>query len=325
MRFFPLLLLFSVACRTPAEAPPPPVPLALSTSAYEAAIRTVLPEQPALDHEDLHNVFFLSENIISGGEPHSEEALERLAGWGVRTILSVDGKAPMVDAARRHGMRYVHVPIQYAGITEEQTLRIAKTFRELEGPFFVHCFHGQHRGPAGAEIGRLVLDGIPREQAIAEMRQWLGTSPSYEGLYQTIACQPLPDAAASSGLAWDFTPAVESKGLRGAMIFAARTQDNLKALKKVAWKTDPSHPDLVGTQEAGRLAEAFKNGSDDPVVLGWEPEYRALYASIVADSLALEQALTDLAKGRAEAQAEADALVDSLGRTCKSCHKDKRD
>ena len=70
-----------------------------------------------------------------------------------------------------------------------------KTFRELDGPFYVHCFHGKHRGPAAAAaLGRIAVDGVPREQAIAEMRQWCGTSEKYEGLYRTIAEVLRPDA-----------------------------------------------------------------------------------------------------------------------------------
>ena len=46
--------------------------------------------------------------------------MKRLADMGVKTILSVDGKTPDVEAAKKLGMRYVHVPIQYRGITESE-------------------------------------------------------------------------------------------------------------------------------------------------------------------------------------------------------------
>ena len=94
------------------------------------------------DRPDLHNVYRLSANIVSGGEPHSEEALKKIADMGVKTVLSVDGKVPDQQTAAKYGLRYVHVPIGYDGITKEQALRIVKAVRISEGPIFVHCHHG---------------------------------------------------------------------------------------------------------------------------------------------------------------------------------------
>ncbi|MHC4820557.1 MAG: hypothetical protein ACYTDX_02405, partial [Planctomycetota bacterium] len=165
------------ACATEEEAAPPPsdsaraaAPIDLTGTAFDAAGLRALPEREPQNWDDLHNVYKLSDNIVTGGEPLTPAALERLAAMGVKVVLSVDGKAPDVETAKRLGMRYVHVPIQYSGISYAERVKIAKTFRELEGPFYVHCFHGKHRGPAAAALGRVVLDGCSREDAIAEMR-----------------------------------------------------------------------------------------------------------------------------------------------------------
>ncbi|MDP6368089.1 MAG: hypothetical protein QF615_00670, partial [Planctomycetota bacterium] len=84
-----LLALLLVACQGQRALDAIPV-VELQGTAYEAAALVSLEDQPAWDHEDLQNVFFLSSQIISGGEPESEEAFERLAEWGIKTILSVD-------------------------------------------------------------------------------------------------------------------------------------------------------------------------------------------------------------------------------------------
>ena len=142
-----------------------PPPLVFNSTAYEAAGSLVtLDVVPPQEFPGLHHVFSLSDNIISGAEPDGDRALAEIASMGVKTILSVDGKAPDVETARDYGMRYVHVPIQYKGISTDELLVITKTFREAEGPFYVHCFHGKHRGPAAAAVGRLVIDGLSREQ-----------------------------------------------------------------------------------------------------------------------------------------------------------------
>ena len=180
----------------------PPAPLQVEGSAFALAGRVEIPKLAVEEHSDLHNVIKLSQQIVSGSEPHGRAALGKLRHMGIRTILSVDGKAPDVTGAQALGMRYVHVPIQYKGISEDQVSRIAKAFRELDGPFYVHCFHGKHRGPAAAAIGRVVLDGASRKVALAEMRQ-CGTAAKYEGLYRTLAHQVLPTAketARSAGL-----------------------------------------------------------------------------------------------------------------------------
>ena len=73
---------------------------------------------------------------------------------GRKTVLTLDGAQPDVETAKRHGLRYVHVPIGYDGIPAARALELAKTFQTLEpsGPIFVHCHHGKHRGPAACSI-----------------------------------------------------------------------------------------------------------------------------------------------------------------------------
>ncbi len=141
---------------------------------------------------------------MSGSEPEGKAAFQKLQEMGIKTILSVDGKAPDAELAIKHGMRYVHVQIRYRGTTEKEQLEIAKTFRELKAPFCVHCFHGKHRGPTAAALGRWVLHEVSRSQAIAEMRQYAGTSGKCEGLYATIACAEIPDDRAARDCAFDF-------------------------------------------------------------------------------------------------------------------------
>lgn len=153
--------LIASACGTErtADASVPP-PIQDCDNIYECALRTPLKPTPPTELPGIANVFRLSKNIISGGEPLNEGALRQIADMGVKTILSVDGKAPEAAAARKLGMRYVHVPIKYTGINPQEMIRIAKTFRELPKPMFVHCFHGKHRGPAAAAIGRVLVDGV---------------------------------------------------------------------------------------------------------------------------------------------------------------------
>lgn len=307
----------------------PPPPLEGVESAYaHAATRTLAPRAPE-DHADLHHVYRLSPNIYSGAEPHGEAGLRRIAAYGVRTVISVDGKAPDAEAAARHGLRYVHIPIQYKGIRPDELLRLVKAFRELEGPFYLHCFHGVHRGPAAAAVGRLVLDGAAREQALAEMRQYCGTSGKYEGLYRVIASVPMPGPAETAAFEYDFPAVHRFGGFRQAMVGVSRHFDHLEALAGRDWAADPEHPDLNAEAEARQMAQAFaetltcgdrlctESGDHDPRFDGWLTQSHELSRLLAED-------LRALARKEEGAAARASERFVAVRRLCNECHVQHR-
>lgn len=307
-------------------------PLAIAGSAFEAAALTTLPATPPDELPGLHNVYRLSATIVSGSEPAGDAAFAQLAAMGVKTILSVDGKVPDSDAAAAHGLRTVHVPIGYDGFKPGELLDIVKTFRELPGPFYLHCFHGKHRGPAAAAVGRVVLDGAPRELALAEMRQWCGTSPDYEGLYQAIATLPFPDEASTAAHAFDFAPARSSGGLREVMVAAPRVHDVLIEMGRRGWTVDPLHPDLDPVNEAEILAQLMLGLEGHPETLAQTEDFRArmteareLSASFVVTLRAARAGLAPEQPLAGDAAERAQDAFERLGASCKSCHRAYRD
>lgn len=293
-------------------------PATLETTAYEAAAQVPLPEREPDEQPGLHNVYRLSDSIVSGAEPEGAAALARLAKMGIKTILSVDGKAPDAATAERLGMRYVHVPIQYRGISDDETLKIVKSFRELEGPFYVHCFHGQHRGPAAAALGRVVLDGVRREQAIAEMRQWCGTSGKYEGLYADVAIGELPSEAATAALQWDFPSIHPLEGFRQAMVDVSRSYDRIKAMAGNAWQVNPDHPDIDPLNEAAVLADVFSRIQHAEELSERPEDFRAW----MAEAPSLATTLRDAVTGARESGdwTAASAAYAAVSANCKVCH-----
>jgi protein tyrosine phosphatase (PTP) superfamily phosphohydrolase (DUF442 family) len=301
--------------------------MTLVLSAYETAKAAVVLEQRApLELPGLHNVYELSDNIISGAEPEGEQALADIAAMGVKTILSVDGKAPDVETAARYGMRYVHVPIQYKGITTDELLSISKTFREAEGPFYVHCFHGKHRGPAAAAVGRLVLDGASREQAIGEMCQWAGTSPKYEGLYKTVASGDIPPAARTAALDIPLPAQAPLDGVAGFMVLASRPFDALKEMADTGWQVPANHPDLDPVNEAAILAGIFQRSTTLGDLHARPDEFQQWMADSIPRSLALHEALKSArAADSPEAWAAATTAYQAVSNTCNACHEAYRD
>jgi protein tyrosine phosphatase (PTP) superfamily phosphohydrolase (DUF442 family) len=314
------LLVLAGACATGPSGSSVPQALRATGTAYDAALLVALPETTPDESPGLHNVFRLSDNIVSGSEPEGEAALQRIASMGVKTVLSVDGKAPDHEMAARFGLRYVHVPIRYRGIEEDEIQAIAKTFQELDGPFYVHCFHGKHRGPAAAAVGRVVLDGASRDQAIAEMRQWCGTSSKYEGLYATIAFGHLPSAAESAAYGFDFAPVHAFPGFRNAMVDLARSWDTVEALSKREWAPDPSHPDASARNEAAKMIDIYEQSAGMDECRSAADDFRGWLDASLASSKRLAEALRAFEQGDAAASDLAKSEVATLKKLCSSCH-----
>lgn len=316
--------------RSQVSDPAVPPPLELSTTAYQAAAVIELPTVAPEERPGLHHVYRLSDQIISGAEPVGVEAFEELRAMGVRTVLSVDGKVPDHETAAQYGLRYVHVPIQYSGIDEDELSKISKTFRELDGPFYVHCFHGKHRGPAAAAVGRVVLDGVPRDQAIAEMRQWCSTSSKYEGLYRTIATADIPSTASTKQFAFDFESAHQFSGIRSGMIAMPRTWDRLKELKRADWQIDPEHPDVVPLQEATQLHQIYADLAGLDEMKAHADDFRGWMEQGVQGSERLMRALSSCSQDEdsfaaGDWRAEALAAYELIADSCSSCHAVYRD
>src|SRR5581483_11908914 len=105
-----------------------------------------------LEAPGIENLYRISDRIYSGSSPTGDAAFEALAKLGVKTIITVDGAQPDVDLAARHGLRYVHIPVGYNGISSNSALQLVKAAQSFSGPIYVHCHHGLHRGPTAAAV-----------------------------------------------------------------------------------------------------------------------------------------------------------------------------
>src|SRR5688572_16858773 len=89
--------------------------------------------KPLPDPAGVHNLFVLGTNVYSGSTPEGEEGFAALEKLGVKTIISVDGAKPDVALAKKYGMRYVHLPHGYDGISTNLQLHLVKVGEELPG------------------------------------------------------------------------------------------------------------------------------------------------------------------------------------------------
>jgi protein tyrosine phosphatase (PTP) superfamily phosphohydrolase (DUF442 family) len=214
-----------------------------------------LPESETLG---IRNVFRVSERLYSGSVPSGEAGFATLKKLGIRTIISVDGEKPDLEAARRHGLRYLHLPIGYDGVPDERVAQLRRVATESEGPWFLHCHRGRHRGPACAAILARTLD---REFSLATAERYLksaGTDPKYAGLYRDVRrFDPAPPTKADPKPPRPLPEVADVEPLAERMIAIERHVERIKA--GLASKVRPGEPKRPAPDRPAAAVESNRN------------------------------------------------------------------
>lgn len=280
--------------------------------------RTAPKPETRLEVRGLHNVYRVTDHLFSGSSPDDETGFASLVKLGVRTVITVDGTTPDVAAAKRHGLTYVHVPVGYDGIPREKLLLLAKAARELPGPVYVHCHHGEHRGPAAVAAIQLCNDPTWTPERAEAWMKAAGTDPRYTGLYAVAHNVVKPTAAEWAAVPTTFPEVTPIADLTRHMVAIDGLWDRLKLVKAANWAVPPAYPDVDPAHEALQLAEHFREAARLDAVKADSPLAK-LFADAVADAGRLEDALR-----RKETVAAAMAFVASANR-CRACHTQHRD
>lgn len=268
--------------------------------------------------QGLHRHRRWSEKVGQGAQPVGDVGFRNLALLGYKTILSVDGAATDVELATRHGLRYVHVPIGYDGIPAEAALKIVKATLAFDGPIYVHCHHGKHRGPAAAMLCRIAADGISNAEALEGLKT-SGTSRNYSGLYRDVDMFRMPGAETLAAVSADLPSLVLPEGLRAGMVKVSHDWERLKLCEEAAWKVPEGHPDVDPPHEARMLWESFRELARTEKEAEAKGEVFLKYMKASEDAaMALEKAI------RAEDGETADAKYAEVKDLCAACHRDYR-
>jgi protein tyrosine phosphatase (PTP) superfamily phosphohydrolase (DUF442 family) len=222
-------------------------------SGYVAAGETVVSVEKS-DVAGFERFFKISPDIFTGSEPLQEDSFKALQKLGIKTIVSVDGAKPDVEKAKACGLKYVHVPYGYENVPDESQKALARVISEREGPFYFHCHHGRHRGPAAAAIALRLKSGADGAAA-QKVLEGCGTGSEYKGIWKAVADFTPPEKNAKLPELHEITPVED---MAGEMAKMDRTLDHLVILQKNGWKTPPDHADLSPEHEAKIMSQSFQ-------------------------------------------------------------------
>jgi protein tyrosine phosphatase (PTP) superfamily phosphohydrolase (DUF442 family)/cytochrome c556 len=264
----------------------------------------------------IHNAFQATDRLISGSQPEGDSSFAALAKAGVKTIISVDGGKPDVAGAKKHGLRYIHLPFGYDGIPAARIPELTKAAQDAaDGKIFVHCHHGKHRGPAAVGVICEATEGWTPARA----EEWLkkaGTAPDYPGLFRAVRdfAAPTKEQLAKIGP----LPEVSQTGdLIDAMV---AIDDHFMALKdsqKNGWKAPAGNPDATPAHQATLLWEQFRELARTPDTAKRSDDYR----KHLADSEKAADILRTALKANVPDPVALEAAFKSATQSCSACHK----
>ena len=281
---------------------------------------TTLAGPVPVETRQAHAVFRIAPRLYSGAQPEGDAAFDELAQMGIRTLVSVDGSRPDVVAARRHGLRYVHLPIGYDGISTHRVTQLVKAVSELPSPLYIHCHHGQHRGPAAVAVMAMAREGWSPDQAVDWMRR-AGTSTNYPGLYAAVRQFRCPDSrqvdAAGELLETAAVPARVT-----AMVEIDARWGRLKEWQRRTWKPVPGDAATTLHQDALQLWESLHELGRLEATQPLSAVYRRRHALCEERAKAF---LDETSKMEPWSVERLDSIARGLSESCAGCHREHRD
>ncbi len=294
--------------------------IALRRGAYAEGVATngVPSTVHALTAPGIDNFYQLSDRFYSGAMPVGDEGFASLQKLGIKTIITVDGMKPDVEAAERFNLRYVHLPIGYDGVPPEQALRLVKAAETVPGPIFIHCHHGMHRGPAGAAVICMAVEGWTPDQAEA----WLhvaGTSTNYPGLYRSVEHFRTPSAGVLKKVPGSFPEITPPSPLVTTMVRMDGLVGNLKATRDFDYQPPPGHRELEPGPQSLLLEECLKELLRSPTVENRPADFMSRLTDAEHAAVAVHESISNGASRSAT-----DATLQNLNKACEACHKTYR-
>lgn len=246
---------------------------------------------------------------------------------GVRTVVSVDGFKPDLVTAGLFGLKYVHLPHGYDGISERRSMELAAVVRNLPGPVYVHCHHGRHRSPAAATVAG-IISGLISKDVGDQILKSAGTSHRYSGLYRSVASAVRATDSELDLLNVQWPESVEPPPLVKTMTDLEHTVENLSALSEAGWPAvgqssyaSAQHQALMLREQMTEFLRVTMSGKPSAAI---HANYRSFIKASKKDARQLDDLLAADITTKSQRK-KASALLMSIKQRCADCHSQFRD
>ena len=284
-------------------------------------------ESPHVPHvivaSGLPNSVRIHPDVVSGGKPDGLTGFRSLRKLGVTTVISVDGVKPEISLARQVGIKYVHLPHGYDGISKQRAMELTRAVRVLPKPIYIHCHHGKHRSPAAGAIACIQAGLISHVDGLRVL-QIAGTGDEYVGLHQAVRQARLVDAEVVDAMVIEFQESVEMPPIVDVMSQLAETIERVSQKNN---ETRPSAGFASRSHEVLLLQELFAEFQRDPAISGKPPEFRKLIKSSQREVSRLRKLVSnngDSTKPSTNLASPASTSLLKLKAICTSCHRQFR-
>jgi protein tyrosine phosphatase (PTP) superfamily phosphohydrolase (DUF442 family) len=263
----------------------------------------------------LDHVIRATTNIISGGSPQGENAFAEIARFGVKTIISVDGSKPDAETARKHGLRYIHLPLGYDGVPAHRVAELIKAVQSTDRPIYVHCHRGHHRGPTAVALMCEAAAGWTTNQAVGWLKQ-AGTSTDYPGLYRSVLQFQSPSLETLSQIS-ELPEITKTSSLVQAMVQIGSQFDQLRSAQQTGWPRAESGAEPTTVQAAILLWECLRELSRTQESAAHPSDYRLKLKSAVSSA----GELRELLRATGSKTRTLDGVFSSIEKSCSACHR----
>lgn len=274
-----------------------------------------------VDSKNLPNAMWVHSTVMSGGMPAGKSAFDELARLGIKTVISVDGIKPDVEGAAAAGLRYVHLPHGYDGISEDRLLQLAKAVRDLPGPVYIHCHHGRHRSPTASAAVCISLGHFTPVEGMRVLKE-AGTNPGFRGLISAVENAAPISLKNLDEMQIEFVAASEVPPIVESMVAMDAILDRLKDQQHRGWKDSGSDAISDALMLKEHYMELHRSES--------EKKQEADFLMLLEQGRTLAEQLenhlhSDRSKDSVERSFDADSIMKQLANNCLQCHRQFRD
>jgi protein tyrosine/serine phosphatase len=146
----------------------------LVVAALALVLAAAAPQRPAewaqpVALDGVPNLHRVTDTLYRSAQP-TASGMRNLEALGVRRVVNLRAFHSDRDATAGTGLLDEELSVKTWHIEDEDVVRALRLLRDpAAGPTLVHCLHGADRTGTVIAMYRMVLQGWPREKAIAEL------------------------------------------------------------------------------------------------------------------------------------------------------------